>query len=107
MSDYTVLDSPLGPVFIGASAAGVHQIDFLHDPADEATYRARLEAETGEPAQRGGSAVAAAVQQLGEYFAGARATFDLPLAPHGTSFQQAVWHALAGIGYGEDRKSVV
>lgn len=101
MSDYTVFGSPLGPVFIGASAAGVHLIDFLREPGDEAAYLARLEAETSEPAQRDGSAVAEAVQQLGEYFAGGRSTFDLPLAPHGTPFQQAVWHALAGIGYGE------
>ena len=38
--------------------------------------------------------------QLGEYFAGERTTFDLPLAPHGTEFQQTVWAALQEIPYG-------
>lgn len=41
--------------------------------------------------------------QLGEYFAGDRDHFDLPLAQGGTEFQQAVWRALAAIPYGEVR----
>jgi methylated-DNA-[protein]-cysteine S-methyltransferase len=39
--------------------------------------------------------------QLSEYFAGARRSFDLPLAPEGTDFQRAVWRALLDIPYGE------
>lgn len=39
--------------------------------------------------------------QLGEYFAGERTDFDLPLAPTGTDFQQRVWAALRTIPYGE------
>lgn len=45
----------------------------------------------------------AAEAQLREYFAGARRTFDLPLAPHGTAFQQRVWTASRTIPYGETR----
>lgn len=44
-----------------------------------------------------------AEQQLQEYFAGTRRSFDLPLAPAGTPFQQAVWDALRAIPYGETR----
>ena len=40
-------------------------------------------------------------QQLAEYFAGERRTFDLELAPLGTPFQQRVWAALRAIPYGE------
>jgi methylated-DNA-[protein]-cysteine S-methyltransferase len=41
---------------------------------------------------------AAALAQLREYFAGARRTFDLPLAPRiGTAFQRRVWSALVRI----------
>ena len=47
--------------------------------------------------------LAEAQRQLEEYFAGARTSFDLPLAPHGTPFQQAVWGALLDIPYGETR----
>ncbi|SDG20959.1 methylated-DNA-[protein]-cysteine S-methyltransferase [Onishia taeanensis] len=41
--------------------------------------------------------------QLEEYFDGLRQTFDLPLAPKGTDFQQRVWQALATIPFGETR----
>jgi methylated-DNA-[protein]-cysteine S-methyltransferase len=39
--------------------------------------------------------------QLGEYFAGNRRTFELPLNPHGSAFQQKVWTGLRAIPYGE------
>ncbi len=45
--------------------------------------------------------VRSAAEQLEEYFAGGRRTFDLPLAPRGTAFQLEVWEALADIPYGE------
>ncbi|EME70422.1 methylated DNA-protein cysteine methyltransferase [Paramagnetospirillum caucaseum] len=41
--------------------------------------------------------------QLEEYFDGKRTSFDLPLAPHGTAFQQKVWAALAKIPFGQTR----
>lgn len=43
----------------------------------------------------------AAITQLKEYFAGARHSFDLPLDPQGTAFQQKVWQGLQTIPYGE------
>jgi len=42
----------------------------------------------------------ATARQLAEYFAGTRRTFDLPLAPRGTGFQQRVWRALLAVPYG-------
>lgn len=42
-------------------------------------------------------------QQLQEYFAGQRETFDVPLDFVGTDFQKSVWHALLTIPYGETR----
>lgn len=44
-----------------------------------------------------------AQRQLDEYLYGYRQTFDLPLAPEGTAFQQRVWRALRTIPYGETR----
>jgi len=38
--------------------------------------------------------------QLAEYFAGRRTAFDIPLAPHGTPFQLAVWRVLSTIPFG-------
>ncbi len=40
-------------------------------------------------------------QQLTEYFARTRQTFDLPLDPKGTAFQKSVWACLAKIPFGE------
>jgi methylated-DNA-[protein]-cysteine S-methyltransferase len=45
----------------------------------------------------------AAVDQLRQYFAGQRTTFELPLRPAGTAFQRAAWQALCAIPYGETR----
>lgn len=43
----------------------------------------------------------AAREQLAEYFAGERHTFDLPLAFEGSPFQRDVWGALREIPFGE------
>ncbi len=42
-------------------------------------------------------------RQLGDYFAGRRRSFDLPLELPGTPFQKAVWEGLRAIPYGETR----
>ncbi|MDG3004932.1 methylated-DNA--[protein]-cysteine S-methyltransferase [Paludisphaera mucosa] len=39
--------------------------------------------------------------QLQAYFGGERRLFDLPMAPRGTDFQQAVWGALRALRFGE------
>jgi len=47
-------------------------------------------------------AVARALSQLEEYFAGSRRVFDVPLAPTpATQFQRDVWRALGEIPYGQ------
>jgi O-6-methylguanine DNA methyltransferase len=49
------------------------------------------------------SATAVARAQFLDYFSGRRRAFDLPLALHGTPFQQRVWSALLAIPFGETR----
>lgn len=41
--------------------------------------------------------------QLEEYFDGNRKEFDIPIEPHGTEFQKAVWEELCLIPFGETR----
>ncbi len=41
--------------------------------------------------------------QLHEYFANTRQTFDLPLLPSGTAFQQNIWNILLQIEFGETK----
>jgi len=51
--------------------------------------------------ERGDPVLDRAIEQLQEYFAGARHTFDLPVALAGTAFQLAVWEQLVDLGWGE------
>src|SRR5918994_7246679 len=46
---------------------------------------------------------AAAREQLVEYFAGERQSFDLPVARRGSDFQEVVWEELSRIPFGETR----
>ncbi len=41
------------------------------------------------------------IEELGEYFRGTRKTFDIPINPHGTSFQKKVWMMMKQIPYGK------
>ena len=85
------IDSPVGPLMLAADDTALRHIEFRDNchPADRRDWH-------------GGDneVLQAAQQQLGEYFAGRRRVFDLPLAPHGTDFQCTVWRALADIPYG-------
>jgi methylated-DNA-[protein]-cysteine S-methyltransferase len=42
-----------------------------------------------------------AAVQLGEYFAGTRRDFDLPVSTSGTVFQQSIWAGLSQLGWGQ------
>ncbi|MCD9045849.1 methylated-DNA--[protein]-cysteine S-methyltransferase [Luteimonas sp. MHLX1A] len=89
---YTHVDSPVGPLLVAASDAGLHAIAF-----PENRHPVRI----GDDWTRGGHPlIDEARRQLAAYFAGERRDFDLPLAPRGTEFQRAVWQALAAIPYG-------
>ena len=91
--NYAYLDTPIGTLLIAGDAASLHRITF-----PQRGRPAKPEPEWQE-SQRG--PVGEAARQLGEYFAGKRADFDLPLAPAGTAFQRAVWLQLQQIPYGE------
>jgi len=93
MIDYQYIDSPVDPLLLAADEHGLQLIEFhtpRHPMAQIADWR------------EGDNAILQAVRtQLGEYFAGTRTAFELPLAPHGTAFQKEVWHSLADIPYGQ------
>lgn len=59
-----------------------------------------LPARLGEPAPARDPLLDTAEAQLLAYLDGEREDFDLPLAPHGTAFQQAVWARLREIPRG-------
>jgi methylated-DNA-[protein]-cysteine S-methyltransferase len=82
--------TPLGEVTVVADDDWLTE---LHLPGDRGVVP--------DDATEGGPTVDRAAQQLGEWFAGEREHFDLPLAPAGTAFQRRVWAALVGVPYGE------
>ncbi len=88
-----IVHSPVGPLTIVASDAGVRAVLW----PDDDPQRVRLVDTTDAPSH---PVIAAATMQLEEYFVGARREFDLPLDPIGTEFQRAAWEALRAIEYG-------
>jgi len=84
--DWTILESPIGPLTVVAGPRGITNIHFSgHSPRlPEAARRPMREA----------------VDQLGAYFAGGRQTFELDLDLRGTPFQKEVWQRLLEIPYG-------
>ncbi|GAB1577280.1 methylated-DNA--[protein]-cysteine S-methyltransferase [Bordetella petrii] len=93
---YKTVATPVGQLKLVASGAKLAAILWENDRPD----RVRLGPMQEEP-QR--PVLLEAERQLGEYFAGTRDRFDLPLEFAGTEFQKQVWSALLTIPYGETR----
>lgn len=87
-SAYALIESPIGPLTLVASEAGLQRLAFgAHRP------------DGGVEAPDHPLLVRTAAQ-LADYFAGARTAFDVPLDLTGTPFQKAVWALLREIPYG-------
>jgi methylated-DNA-[protein]-cysteine S-methyltransferase len=82
----TVIDSPIGPLGLVASDAGLEAVLF-----DGRRIRPDGTSRVLDDATR----------QLAAYFDGDLITFDLPLELTGTDFQRRCWLALATIPYGQ------
>ena len=80
-----IYKSPIGPLYIGEREGAISHLMFR--PLD------------GTPGET--PLLKRCAEQLDAYFAGVFQTFDLPLAPEGTSFQRRVWETLQTIPYGE------
>lgn len=88
---FTLMESPLGQILLAGTSAGLTHVSF----------QAGAQPLVPQPNwQRDEDVWATAVTQLTAYFAGERQTFNLPLAPQGTPFQQDVWAYLQTIPYG-------
>jgi methylated-DNA-[protein]-cysteine S-methyltransferase len=91
---HTIIESPLGELTLVATDGMLSGLYFSAHRRlpNAATFGPRVH--TGfEPV----------VDQLGEYFAGQRTQFDVPLSPRGSPFQLQVWNLLRTIPYGETR----
>ena len=85
------IDSPVGVLTLVSDGRALIRIHFGKLPAREAGPELTAAED---------SILARAARQLGEYFDGKRASFDLPLDPAGTEFQKRVWKELSKIPFG-------
>jgi AraC family transcriptional regulator of adaptative response/methylated-DNA-[protein]-cysteine methyltransferase len=97
------IDTPLGTMVAGAGDNGLCLLEF----ADGRPVDAQL---AGLRRRAGGALLPAPhphlttlARVLGEYFAGARRDFTLPVDAAGTPFEERVWNELRRIPYGETR----
>jgi len=106
------VDSPVGPLTVLASAAGLRAILWPNEvPGRRVAWPDRtlddLRSRPLGPLARSARSSApdhpvidATRSQLAEYFAGTRRSFAVPLDLVGTPFQVTAWRALASIPYG-------
>jgi methylated-DNA-[protein]-cysteine S-methyltransferase len=106
---YARIDSPIGELILAATREGLREIDFASHMPDEA-FVARLRERGAEPIRLNRvedadpevrQTLQRTVGELGEYFGGQRARFDVPL-DWGVMppFQRAVLEATATVPFG-------
>ncbi len=95
----TRLPTPLGEMVAGATDEGICLLEFAG--------RESLSVRLAQVEERLGALVSgehrhtrALKLELGEYFAGNRREFSVPLVLAGTGFQERVWGALQSVPYG-------
>ncbi|MGI9273281.1 MAG: methylated-DNA--[protein]-cysteine S-methyltransferase [Endozoicomonas sp.] len=91
--NYEIVESPFGTLLLVSDGKALLRLEFIDlEGGFEPETDWKLQADTVLQATR---------KQLGEWCAGERQAFDLPLAPQGTDFQQQVWQQLRRIPFGE------
>jgi methylated-DNA-[protein]-cysteine S-methyltransferase len=93
---YKFMNSPVGKLKLVASDKGLVAILWQNERPNRVPLTELVE-DADLPI------LTKAEQQLNEYFAGKRKTFNLPLDMRGTPFQKNVWEALLAIPFGETR----
>ena len=84
----TYYQSPVGLLKIGATDHVINQVLFVNEN-EEIT-----------PVRELSTLLQQCIEQLIEYFNGARQVFDLPVYQEGTPFQNSVWSELLNIKFG-------
>jgi AraC family transcriptional regulator of adaptative response/methylated-DNA-[protein]-cysteine methyltransferase len=93
------VESPVSPLLLAATDAGLCALEFVGRTDLEGQMN-DLRSSLKMPVVPGTNRhVEQAERELGEYFAGDRREFNVPLVPMGTPFQRAVWNQLMAIPY--------
>ncbi|WP_028693987.1 methylated-DNA--[protein]-cysteine S-methyltransferase [Pseudomonas cremoricolorata] len=93
---YTLMDSPVGTLTLVARGDCLAAVLWQNERENRVRL-GELQRDDQHPVLQ------ETARQLGEYFAGQRQQFELPLDFHGTDFQRQVWAALLSIPFGETR----
>ena len=93
MRYYDTYESPQGRMLLVATDDGIAGIYF-----ERQKYIPKKDKEWRHAPDH--AALKRARRELGEYFAGRRTRFDVPLDPQGTAFQRKVWNAIGKVAYG-------
>ena len=97
------IKTPLGPMIAVCDEESLHLLEFA-DRKALPTELKKLQRKTGGDLGVGQFPLHQQVtEQLTAYFSGTRASFDLPLTLHGSTFAQTVWAELQRIPAGETR----
>lgn len=91
---YKEMPSPVGKLKLVASANALVAVLWEKEPPN----RVKLDTAKLHPRH---PILLLTERQLGEYFAGARSQFELPLELRGSEFQNKVWRALTEIPFGK------
>jgi AraC family transcriptional regulator of adaptative response/methylated-DNA-[protein]-cysteine methyltransferase len=97
------LESPLGPLIVGATSEGVCIVEFSDRRMLEGQFAALRKLFSSAIVPGENEHIAQAKRELTDYFAGKLTRFTVPLIYPGTDFQRRVWSALLRIPYGETR----
>lgn len=97
------LQSPVGPLVVGATEDGICLLEFSDRQRLERQFTTLRRAFSGRVVTGTNRHLEALNAELAEYFAGTRRRFSVALAYSGTPFQRRVWEELLGIPYGETR----
>ncbi len=98
---YTIVDSSLGRLLVGATTRGVCAVAMAASDAE--LQRALAKEYPAATIARDEGSLAGWTNEILAHLAGNRPRLDLPLDVQATAFQWQVWQALASIPYGETR----
>jgi methylated-DNA-[protein]-cysteine S-methyltransferase len=94
INEYSMIQSELGNLMLvtdGSALTGLYFAGCDHVPASRKHWKRNDQ----HPVLQ------LAAGQLGEYFAGKRTRFSVPLRLNGTEFQESIWREIARVPYGQ------
>ena len=91
----STVTAPFGVVTVVVSDLGVRYVTFANDAHPKSFAGMNIVTGKSQPI------LDSVDEQLREYFAGTRRSFDVPLDLHGTEFQVEAWQSLARVPYGK------